>query len=62
MRAEQACAPRSVTGMQTELLRFRETTKDWEGPVHRALTAGIPALRIARLTGLDPQEIGRLVL
>ncbi|MGW4698826.1 DUF6003 family protein [Streptomyces sp. NPDC004285] len=62
VRVEQACAPRSVTDMETELLQFRETTQDWEGLVHRALTAGIPAPRIARLTGLDPQEIGRLVL
>ncbi|MFD9611045.1 DUF6003 family protein [Streptomyces sp. NPDC059083] len=62
VRVEQACAPRSVTDMEAELLQFRETTQDWEGLVHRALTAGIPAPRIARLTGLDPQEIGRLVL
>ncbi|MFB6628373.1 DUF6003 family protein [Streptomyces sp. NPDC056362] len=62
VRVEQACAPRSVTDMEAELLQFRETTQDWEGLVHRALTAGIPAPRIARLTGLDPQEIGRLVM
>ncbi|MER7956499.1 DUF6003 family protein [Streptomyces sp. NPDC096030] len=62
VRVAQACAPQSVTDMETELLQFRETTQDWQGLVHRALTAGIPAPRIARLTGLDPQEIGRLVL
>ncbi|WP_241519027.1 hypothetical protein [Streptomyces sp. CB03238] len=28
--------------------------------MHRALTAGIPAPRIAQLTGLNPQAIGPL--
>ncbi|MFJ2771047.1 DUF6003 family protein [Streptomyces sp. NPDC087300] len=58
LRVEQACSPRSVTDMETELLSFRETTQDWRALVQRALTAGIPAPRIARLTGLDPQDIG----
>ncbi|MFJ8464726.1 DUF6003 family protein [Streptomyces swartbergensis] len=57
VRVEQACAPRSVTDMEAELLAFRNTTQDWHALVHRALTAGIPAPRIAQLTGLDPQDI-----
>ncbi|MGW6026741.1 DUF6003 family protein [Streptomyces sp. NPDC055099] len=60
LRVQQECAPQSVTDMEGELLEYRETTQDWEALVHRALAAGIPAPRIARLTGLDPQEIGRL--
>lgn len=62
VRVAQECAPQSVTDMEKELLQFAETTQDWEGLVHRALNAGIPAPRIAQLTGLDPQEIGRLMM
>ncbi|MFD3580426.1 DUF6003 family protein [Streptomyces sp. NPDC058644] len=62
LRVQQACAPQSVTDMESELLDFRDTTQDWEALVHRALTAGIPAPRIAQLTGLDPQAIGRLTV
>jgi hypothetical protein len=62
LRVQQECAPQSVTDMESELLGFRETTQDWEALVHRALTAGIPAPRIAQLTGLDPQDIGRLTV
>ncbi|WP_308402851.1 DUF6003 family protein [Streptomyces sp. AC550_RSS872] len=41
---------------------FRDLTHYREALVHRALTAGVvPAPRIAQLTGLDPQDIGRLV-
>ncbi|GAA2880581.1 DUF6003 family protein [Streptomyces mexicanus] len=60
LRIHEQCAPHSVTEMERELLTFRETTEHWEALVHRALTAGIPAPRIAELTGLDPQEVGRL--
>ncbi|MET7610798.1 DUF6003 family protein [Streptomyces seoulensis] len=60
VRVQQECAPQSVTDMERELLDFRDATQGWETLVHRALTAGVPAPRIARLTGLDPQEIGRL--
>ncbi|WP_405783181.1 DUF6003 family protein [Streptomyces sp. NBC_00859] len=62
LRVHQACAPRSVTDMESELLEFRDTVHDWEGLVHRALTAGVSAPRIAQLTGLDPQDIGRLTV
>ncbi|WP_328330426.1 MULTISPECIES: DUF6003 family protein [unclassified Streptomyces] len=62
LRVGKECAPQSVTDMESELLEFRETTQDWEGLVHRALTAGIPAPRIVQLTGLDPQDIGRLTV
>ncbi|OKK03833.1 hypothetical protein AMK26_20760 [Streptomyces sp. CB03234] len=61
VRVHQECAPQSVTEVESELLEFRDTTHDWEALVHRALTAGIPAPRIAQLTGLDPQDIGRLI-
>lgn len=60
LRVQQECAPRSVTDMESELLDFRDTTRDWEALVHRALAAGVSAPRIARLTGLDPQDIDRL--
>ncbi|CAL9366327.1 hypothetical protein SUDANB9_00759 [Streptomyces sp. enrichment culture] len=62
LRVQQECAPQAVTDVESELLEFRETTQDWEALVHRALTAGVPAPRIAQLTGLDPQDIGRLTL
>ncbi|MFJ6850343.1 DUF6003 family protein [Streptomyces sp. NPDC091271] len=62
LRVQQECAPQTVTDMESELLDFRETTQDWEALVHRALTAGVPAPRIAQLTGLDPQDIGRLTV
>lgn len=61
LRVQQECAPPSITDMEQQLLDFRDATQDWEALVHRALTAGVPAPRIARLTGLDPQEIGRLI-
>lgn len=61
LRVEQECAPQSVTDMEGELLEFRQATQGWEALVHRALAAGVPAERIARLTGLDPQDIGRLM-
>ncbi|WP_030778040.1 DUF6003 family protein [Streptomyces sp. NRRL S-920] len=60
LRVQQECAPQAVTDMESELLEYRDTTQDWEALVHRALTAGIPAQRIAQLTGIDPREIGRL--
>lgn len=62
LRVQQECAPQSVTDMESELLEFREATQDWQALVHRALTAGIPAPRIVQLTGLDPQDIGRLTV
>ncbi|MFF3322326.1 DUF6003 family protein [Streptomyces sp. NPDC002889] len=62
LRVQQECAPQSITDMETELLEFRDTTQDWEALVHRALTAGIPAPRIAQLTGLAPQDIGHLTV
>ncbi|MFF8867737.1 DUF6003 family protein [Streptomyces sp. NPDC015139] len=58
---EHACAPRSVRDMESELLSFRDTTQDWQSLVHRALTAGVPAPRIAQLTGLDPLDIVQVV-
>ena len=61
VRVQQACAPRSVTDMEAELLEFRDTTQDWQSLVHRALTSGVPASRIAQLTGLDPQLIVQAV-
>jgi hypothetical protein len=61
MRVEHACAPQSVTDMESELLNFRDTTQDWQSLVHRALTSGIPAARIAQLTGLEPKDIGQAV-
>ncbi|MFJ8034771.1 MULTISPECIES: DUF6003 family protein [unclassified Streptomyces] len=61
LRVEHACAPRSVTDMESELLSFRDTTQDWQSLVHRALTAGVPAPRIAQLTGLDPLDIVQAV-
>ncbi|MGW1950522.1 DUF6003 family protein [Streptomyces sp. NPDC001940] len=60
LRVQQECAPQSITDVEAELLEFRDVTQDWQALVHRALTAGIPASRIAQLTGLDPQEVGRL--
>ncbi|MEU1072842.1 MULTISPECIES: DUF6003 family protein [unclassified Streptomyces] len=62
VRVQQECAPQSVTELETELLEFRETTEDWEALVHRALTAGVPASRIAQLTGLDPRDIAHLTV
>ncbi|WP_405658303.1 DUF6003 family protein [Streptomyces sp. NBC_01166] len=62
LRVQQECAPQAVTDVERELLEFRDTTQDWEALVHRALTAGVPAPRIAQLTGLDPQDIGRLTV
>ncbi|MFJ6797070.1 DUF6003 family protein [Streptomyces sp. NPDC091268] len=62
LRVQQECAPQSVTDMENELLQFRDMTQDWESLVHRALAAGLTAPRIAQLTGLDPQDIGRLTV
>ncbi|MFJ3714380.1 DUF6003 family protein [Streptomyces sp. NPDC090057] len=61
LRVEHACAPQSVTDLESELVSFRDTTQDWQSLVHRALTAGIPAPRIAQLTGLDPRDIVQAV-
>ncbi|MFL4945857.1 DUF6003 family protein [Streptomyces sp. MMS24-I31] len=61
LRVEHACAPGSVTEMELELLSFRAATQDWQLLVHLALTAAIPAPRIARLAGLDPQDFVQAV-
>ncbi|MEU2930656.1 DUF6003 family protein [Streptomyces sp. NPDC007251] len=60
VRVQQECAPPPLANMERELLDFRDVAQDWEMLVHRVLTAGTPAPRIAHLTGLDPQEISRL--
>ncbi|MFD5805479.1 DUF6003 family protein [Streptomyces sp. NPDC127020] len=60
LRVEQECTPASITDLERELLGFCEVTQDWETLVHRAHAAGIPAPRIAQLTGIDPVDIGRL--
>ncbi|MFQ6145717.1 DUF6003 family protein [Streptomyces seoulensis] len=56
----EQCSPQPVADMERQLLTYRETTEDWQALVHRALAAGIPAPRIAELTGLDPREVGGL--
>lgn len=61
VRVEHACTPRSLTDMESVLISFRDTTQDWRSLVHQALTAGIPAPRIAQLTGLDPQDIAHAI-
>ncbi|HWU09011.1 MAG TPA: DUF6003 family protein [Streptomyces sp.] len=61
LRVHRECAPKAVADLEAELLGFREMTQDREALVHRALTAGIPAPRIAQLTGLTPQEIVGLI-
>ncbi|WP_256339777.1 MULTISPECIES: DUF6003 family protein [unclassified Streptomyces] len=58
---EHACAPRSVTDMESELPGFRVTTEDWQSLVHRALTAGIPAPRIAQRAGPGPLDVVQAV-
>ncbi|MFJ4778078.1 DUF6003 family protein [Streptomyces sp. NPDC088762] len=60
-RVQQECAPSAVTDVEAELLEFRNATDGWEALVQRALTTGIPAPRIALLTGLDVREIARLI-
>ncbi|GAA3021119.1 DUF6003 family protein [Streptomyces fulvorobeus] len=60
-RVHRECAPKPVAELEADLRDFRETTREWEALVHRALTAGIPAPRIAQLTGLSPQEISGLI-
>ncbi|MFI9064278.1 DUF6003 family protein [Streptomyces sp. NPDC053429] len=62
VRVRQECAPQPVADVESDLLQFRNTTQDWEALVHRALSAGIPASRIVSLTGLSPQDVGRLVV
>lgn len=57
VRVRHACAPQPVADLESELLAFRDTTQDWQALVRRALTAGIPAPRIAELTGLDPRDV-----
>ncbi|MFF9690012.1 DUF6003 family protein [Streptomyces sp. NPDC014623] len=61
LRVHRECAPKAVADLEAELLGFREMTQDREALVHRALTAGIPAPRIAQLTGLTPQEVVGLI-
>ncbi|MGX1221568.1 DUF6003 family protein [Streptomyces ambofaciens] len=52
-----ACAPRSTAEVEAELRAFRHTNDDRERMVSRALARGVPAHRIAQLTGLDPAEV-----
>ncbi|PZH16344.1 hypothetical protein C1I97_06700 [Streptomyces sp. NTH33] len=54
VRVSQSLAGRRV---RVSHPNARSTTQDWQSLVHRALTAKIPAPRIAQLTGLDPQDI-----
>lgn len=44
------------------LLPERHPRLDCQALVYRAMTSGVPAARIVRLTGLDPQEIAHLTV
>ncbi|MFD4986568.1 DUF6003 family protein [Streptomyces sp. NPDC058374] len=44
-------APEAVADVERELLAYRSCTEDREGLLRRALGAGIPAHRVAELTG-----------
>ncbi|MFI8003310.1 DUF6003 family protein [Streptomyces sp. NPDC086010] len=61
LRIHRESVPRSVADLEAELSGFREMTEGAEALVHRALTAGIPAPRIAQLTGLSAREISGLI-
>ncbi|MFE6595467.1 DUF6003 family protein [Streptomyces sp. NPDC057781] len=56
-RVRGACAPRSTTEVEAELRAFRHTNDDRERLISQAKARGVPAHRIAQLTGLDPAEI-----
>ncbi|MER7659931.1 DUF6003 family protein [Streptomyces albidoflavus] len=44
-------APEAVAGVERELRAYRSCTEDREGLLRRALAAGVPAHRVAELTG-----------
>ncbi|MFE1075359.1 DUF6003 family protein [Streptomyces sp. NPDC058737] len=59
-RVRGACAPRSTAEVEAELRAFRHTNDDRERMVSQALARGVPAHRIAQLTGLDPAEVAQI--
>ncbi|WP_320784972.1 DUF6003 family protein [Streptomyces sp. CRN 30] len=50
-------APRSLVGIEEELLAYRDITDGREALLVRALAAGVPLVRIAELTGEDPAAV-----
>ncbi|GAA4800387.1 DUF6003 family protein [Streptomyces ziwulingensis] len=52
-----ASAPRGVADLEAELMTYRTAAQGRDGLLTRALAAGVPAYRIAELTGVDLAEV-----
>ncbi|MFE9707471.1 DUF6003 family protein [Streptomyces sp. NPDC005930] len=52
-RARQHAAPQDVAALEEELLAYRSRVEGREALLVRALAAGVPAHRVAELTGED---------
>jgi hypothetical protein len=55
-------APPTVSEIERELLAYRSCTDGRDVLLRRALAAGVPAHRIAELTGEDPVEVKSAVV
>ncbi|WP_077797126.1 DUF6003 family protein [Streptomyces sp. JHA26] len=56
-RLRHRAAPEDVARLEEELLAYRSCTDGREALLTRALAAGVPAHRIAELTGEDPAAV-----
>ena len=61
IRVRQLNAPYDVAKMEEELLAYRSSTEGREALLARAVAAGVPAHRIAELTGEDLTTVKSLV-
>ncbi|MFK4148505.1 DUF6003 family protein [Streptomyces sp. NPDC004065] len=58
-RLRRHSAPESTARLEEELLAYRDCAGERDALLGRALAAGIPLDRIARLTGEDPAVVAR---
>ena len=56
-RVRHAMAPKSLAGVEEELLAYRDTADGRDELIGRALAAGVAPHRIVELTGVDPATV-----
>ncbi|MGW8065256.1 DUF6003 family protein [Streptomyces ziwulingensis] len=61
-RVRHHAAPESVAGLEDELLAYRSCADGREALLVRALAAGVPAHRVAQLTGEDLSAVRALAV
>jgi hypothetical protein len=56
-RVRHGLAPKSLAGVEEELLAYRDTADGRDDLIGRALAAGVAPHRIVELTGVDPATV-----